>query len=300
MPTLTQVEHTTILEQTEFLTKTAHDDLYAISPSYFGVTGRRGLWVYQDATTSMIICLHPNEPNTVLMFPPFGPSKERLIESVLAEDAFIGCAVKFARVTPSYVSIAEKFGTIGVEKELDWKFPSYSVDPFLVSGKGGSKLSSFRNKVNKAQNTEKLATRMIDFAVDAADIEEIAEKWALGRTGGTEDLSDLIDPTLAAIRLSKNVPLSGLFLLNSSDQPIGYAIWERTRPQERRATGLLSQISERIDGASEFMKLHQCEILANEQYFELCIGGSETQELDRYKRKFYPTRRITLKTATIR
>src|SRR5690606_20692638 len=45
------------------------EDPYLLSPAYYAMTGRHGLWLYRGNTSRIIFCRHPNVKNKHLIFP---------------------------------------------------------------------------------------------------------------------------------------------------------------------------------------------------------------------------------------
>jgi hypothetical protein len=61
-------------------------DPYQLSAAYFGLTGRKGLWLAAEGATAILLCRHPNLPHAMLAFPPLGPDGGSVIAHAV-EDA---------------------------------------------------------------------------------------------------------------------------------------------------------------------------------------------------------------------
>ncbi|PZO81293.1 MAG: hypothetical protein DI626_10935, partial [Micavibrio aeruginosavorus] len=110
------------------LDKLNREDLYSTSTAYFLMTGRRGLWIYGNEDTAMIIARHPNLDDSILFFPPMGISPVNLIELALTDPVIPRGNRKLARLGPEDQYLAAVLeqrgnGDIEVEEILDWKFP---------------------------------------------------------------------------------------------------------------------------------------------------------------------------------
>lgn len=300
MPTLLEIDSKNIHCLSDRLKHIDHEDLYAVSPAYYALTGRKGLWIYSSNDTSMIISRHPNIDSTLLFFPPFGENKEQLISSALGDTRLSGEHVNLARIPPTYRSLARKFGPLERENRLDWTFPSHTLSPFLVSDLGGGYLKSFRQKVNQARGGGSLETIPINFSTDVDDVISIATLWAHAHVEKNKNIEELIDPVREILKFHSSLSLAGLMLVEKGKGPLGFTIWEHTRTKTGAASGLLKLLSRDFVGGSELLFYSQCVSLAEHGYKELCIGGAETKELDHFKRKMYPTRSVPLSTVFLK
>jgi hypothetical protein len=106
---------------------------------------------------------------------------------------------------------------------------------------------------------------------------------------------ELMAPYRALARLSEDVTadIDGIFL-KRDDVYIAFSFWEKPRHWDT-VPCFAAMTSSYQPGLSEH--LHRCvaECVAD-RYRYMCIGGSETASLDRFKRKFGPVKTHSLRT----
>jgi len=269
-------------------------DPYSVSAGYFALTGRRGLWLYGDDRTVMVICRHPNRAERLLLFPPFGAERAGLIEEALGEARLPAGRRDLARVAPEDAPVAAGFGMAQREDVLDWAHPVHVLDVRTVSAHTGDRFRDFRKNLNRAARAE-LWARPLDLVRDRYAIMGVAEGWATSHGGPRFSHGDLMAPTRAALSLWGVLPIAGVGVFHAG-RMIGFALWEESREKGRIAYGLTSLTFGNARGASEFLYQAMCAELMAKGFGELCIGGSETASLDAFKRKMQPCRSVVLRS----
>ena len=98
---------------------------------------------------------------------------------------------------------------------------------------------------------------------------------------------DLIDRT--------DLDISGTVSYGSEGAPLGFWLWE-----EVGGTAMsLVRAYLRRPGNAEYGILAMAEQLSASNIPEMCLGGSETADLDAFKRKMQPIRSIALSTVAL-
>ncbi len=124
-------------------------------------------------------------------------------------------------------------------------------------------------------------------------ISDLSAIWA--RAHGEALSAD--DPTAAVLSMTgaRRAPVHAL-ILEEQGTPQGYMIWEETDPGRRHANSL-GGVSMGGKGLSEFGYRAMAEVLDQRGFKTVCIGGSETESLDAFKRKLAPARSTPLVSA---
>jgi len=284
----------------KILKKLNREDPYSASAAYYMMTGRKGLWIYGDDKTAMLITRHPNIENEILFFPPFGSDPINLIEFALADPSIPVGKVSLARIGPEDSYIASRLQTLGigeieVEKILDWRFPVHVIGINEVNESKGGHFRDFRKNIHRAFGRG-LWSERIESPEQVAHALEVSKAWASRHVNQSYSLSDLIGPTKLALSLLQHPDLSmdGL-IVHEGEDPVGYIIWEETN-KDKGVANSISGMSIRPRGTEEFAILEMCKILKTKGYSQVCIGGSETEGLDNFKRKICPVKSVALQT----
>ena len=304
------------LDLQRLLAQAPTKDAYAKSALYYALTGRGKVWLI----SGKIVCTnHPNRGDgELLVFFPFAEDHDQLRQqiTVLADhEAFLS---KFNRVSlariPEDICAALFLNGMGPRSEmylhgcfrlnrveedsLDWIFPSYDISLPLLSTAVGPRLAGFRNKVRKFDRADVEIIRLnkLDACCVSQAILEVAASWAQARLRkngvaepGNEQVLELLSPYIRIANLDYDIcqSMDGLFL-HRGGEFIGFALWEW--PARRRGTvaavAALTKSYER--GFSEYLQFVVAEKLSCHGYERMCIGGSETAGLDRFKRKLDP------------
>ncbi len=296
---LVRVTHDMLAALQNLLNKVNAADPIVRSSAYHAITGRKGLYLFGDEHTVMIIALHPNIEGRWLFFPPLGRDPAELIKQALTRAEFTHADVQMARVPVHDVKFKrelEKLNAVNYDEEivLDWNQPIRVVSSQKVIDRKGKEFNNLRSHVNKAFRNQ-LYTKIIDIRHDAADIMKVAKEWS-----GTVDKphfteKDLTGPAEKALELMKSGELSVSGLIVYNDQkPIGFWIWDEGQKERGIAVSLVRVSIAKNIGAAELAGLRACEILQDRGFTEFCFGGSETEKLDHFKRKFNPVWSIEL------
>ncbi len=285
------------------LDKLNREDLYSTSTAYFLMTGRRGLWIYGNEDTAMIIARHPNLDDSILFFPPMGISPVNLIELALTDPVIPRGNRKLARLGPEDQYLAAVLeqrgnGDIEVEEILDWKFPVHILDTVNVVEARGKDFRDFRKNIHRAFGRG-LWSENINSQEDIYRVLEISKSWAERHVSANYSVEDLIGPTKYALSLfnNPNLSINGL-IINEGSEAIGYVMWEETNLHKGFANSI-SGMSIRPRGTEEFAIMEMCKNLSSRGFCRVCIGGSETEGLDSFKRKMCPISSVGLSTMSL-
>ena len=275
-------------------------DPFVRSPGYYAITGRKGLWLYGDQDTAMVIARHPNKKDTILLFPPFGRDPAGLVRSALKDHSLPAGEKQLSRVGADDAHLAMRLQVPGdrtLEREdtLDWAYPVHSVSAQQIIERKGGAFNNLRSHVNQAFRAGYTA-HPIDPVRHADAIKEVVTAWANDGRKKEFQFDDLTGPTETALSLmaDKALPLHGLLVFDQ-DKPVGFWIWDESDKPSGTAASLV-RISIGDRGAAEFAAVKMAEQLQARGFETMCLGGSETESLDHFKRKLCPVQSVELKT----
>lgn len=271
-------------------------DPFARSAGYFAVTGRKGLWLYGTERTAMLILRHPNRSDRLLLFPPIGPDGAELMRSALIDPRLPEGRRQLARVTASETGLTAMFGmTAEREDVLDWAFPVHVVSTSALVARQGGAFNSLRGHVHRAERTGYVA-EALDIGRDSDAVRAIANSWAASKVRDGFTHADLTGPTESCIALMTRgiASLQGV-MVRGPQGPAGFWIWEEGAGQ---AVSLV-RISIGRQGAAELAAVAAAARLHAGGIPLLCLGGSETESLDQFKRKLGPVHSVALGTVNL-
>ncbi|MFN3171228.1 MAG: phosphatidylglycerol lysyltransferase domain-containing protein [Hyphomicrobiales bacterium] len=276
-------------------------DPFSSSAAYFGMTGRKGLWLYKNDHSLMVVANHPNKNKTVLLFPPIGKAPSHLLKTALenARDLPLG-KLQLARLGADdrnlLTALGKSVDQTQKEAVLDWAYPVHVVSPKTIIACEGKAFVSFRGHINRAVRHGYQTT---DIAVDRDRdaILSVVEKWATDRKGSTFTQDDLTGPTRSILTMMERGALNieGTLSKDIDGQPIGFWLWQKLGGQ---AVSLVRAYLKQ-PGNAELGILAMAQTLQSQGITEMCLGGSETAELDAFKRKMCPIRSIALETVPL-
>jgi len=293
-PSLLTITRNDMTALARILSRVDRSDPYSVSAGYYAVTGRKGLWLYGDDTTAMMVARHPNDATRLLFFPPFGKRPQQLLQTALSDPRFADSQIDLARIAQEDMIWAGQFGEPETENLLDWTYPVHVLDVAKVAAHKGDGFKDFRKNLNRADRAG-YTSRSLDLSHDQPSIMALAYQWAEKYPQQDFDLADLIGPSAAGLSLTGTLPIAGVGIFQGCDME-GFALWEETSKDKGLASGITSFTSSEHKGASEFLYQAMCQTLQDKGFKELCIGGSETASLDAFKRKMQPVKSIPLMT----
>lgn len=297
----------TLQSQLNYMAKSSHDP-FAHSAAYFGMTGRNGLWIFGNDRGFVLIAQHPNDPTSILVFPPYGEATTETIKEAMKHRRFPKGNVELARANPLNKRLYKTALTNGktphdFATKLDWVEPVHLVSSDLIIDREGPEFRQLRQNFNKAVR-QGLSAEEITTPEHIDAVKKIVRRWAAqgDKPGYTED--DLISPTESLLKLMKReipVSISGMVVHDAVNNPIGFWIWHETEDNQAMS---LARVSighlDGIKGSAEFGAVTMAEILQKKGINEICLGGSETDTLDHFKQKLGPVRSMHLSSLQIR
>jgi len=299
-PLLISIENDHLPLLSALLQRSQSDDPFSQSAAYYAMTGRKGLWLYGDNQTFMLIARHPNNNDKLLFFPPIGRSRADLITTALADARLPSGIIEMARVGADDAlltqSLSSRSQNMRREDTLDWTYPVHVVSPDIIIKREGKPFVSFRGHINRAMR-DGLNTEPVNIRKHESELRSIIQDWAYNR-GDTEfSVEDLTSPTLKAIELMKtsNLDIRGTLSKTANGTPTGFWLWEQNGDMAMS----LVRAYLRAPGNAELGILGMAQQLKGSGIPQMCLGGSETADLDSFKRKMQPVRSIALNTVDL-
>jgi hypothetical protein len=284
------------------------DDSYLASPAYFMLTGRRGLWRAGETARPMLLALHPNREKRLLVFLPGGTVDVAGLMALLPCIQRHRFSMDFCRIEESDGQLLREvlLESVGqndccvrleAESDLDWAYPIHVINTHAVAGLAGPLLCRIRQRMRKVER----AISSLEVQPLATGIRAAAEFVSdLARENVMRSKLDFYSPYDYLFRLSLNpaARLQGM-LVSANARPVALAIWDQ--PANRDSANCLCNLASRtVPGMSEWLIHALCVYLAGSGIPYLNLGGSETAELDRFKRKFAPAVSLPRMTLKIR
>lgn len=292
--------------QLNAMAKSSHDP-FTHSAAYFGMTGRNGLWIYGSETGFVLIARHPNDPQSVLVFPPYGDADVNTIKEAMDHRRFPSGSVELARANPLHTRLYKAAFTNGktphdFSTKLDWAQPVHLVSSDLIVDRDGPKFANLRQKFNQAV-CQGLKAEIISTNEHRQAVREIVKRWAAQNDKPGYTNEDLTSPTESLLQLMKRdipVSISGVLVRDATNKPIGFWLMHETPDGQAMS---LARVSighlDGIKGAAEFGAVKMAEMLQERGINEICLGGSETSTLDNFKQKLGPVRSMHLSSLQI-
>lgn len=277
----------------EYLAPLDNNDPYALSPAYYLMTGRKGLWLYQEQECFLLFCWHPNIKGQILVFLPQQEKSSFIWDKFLAQIPAPPAGILAARVQNDNIK-----GAHAVEEQtLDWAYPVQTLstqDVILHKGNRFRDLKVNLNRIGKENIDVKPLTDTGIF-IDAL---QLINKWSSVHENEEYEIHDLSDPQIFMLKLLKMNPdkLDG-FVVYHNGLIAGVSVWEK--PSRDIANSFVSVARPEIRGLSEYIGYRVCYQLHSEGIRHVCIGGSENIGLDYFKRKFNPIHSLHLRSFSV-
>lgn len=290
------------------LSRYTSPDPYMVCPSYHAFTGRYGLWAYYKGKSLLLMARNPAKQDEILVFPQLGEQVPHLIQDILtavsppaggyrlarypAEQADFVAAVLNKR-TPHY-----SFEVI-TEDILDWTYPVHVIDTETVTNPAGRKMKSFRHHLAEIDQS-RITVKPFNSEGDIPELMSIVDKWARSKAGAV-DYNEMMEVYggLFDLVLHPALSLKGIKIYYDGILR-AYEIWDMPKEPNGTANSFAGFSDAEISGFSEFQHYALCKALLDHGIRHVCLGGSEIEGLDRFKRKMNPVRSIALKSIVIK
>ena len=275
-----------LVDLQELLNKHTSPDYYQSSATYFGMTGRDGLYKIERNGSTVIISGHPNLENTFLLFPVIGKNNEELLYTTMQALRKTGVNIQFARFeTPPFLNGFSRSVVGTQETTLDWAYPVHTLSTSLVSEHKGGGFQHFRQKHNKLKG-KKISAVDLDPRKHSEEIASILQKWS------PDEKQDVY---FRLLDMFDYAPLAGR-IIYVDGEPVGFSIFEKTNPEKGIANAFAHIGLHEVTGASQHVMLDMCQSLLKDGFEKVCIGGSEDEGLDRFKRNLCPIESVSLQS----
>lgn len=286
------------------------DDPYLTCPAYHAITGRFGLWGYARNGAFLLFSKHPNVKNEIIFFPQLGTPFPNLALDIIHELKDTNLSFSFARIpeekTEFFSASMNKacrnlFFLPQEEAVLDWKYPVHTISTHDVSRSNGRNFKAFRCDLN-AVNTKRIRIEPLDILRDKQALSEIVAMWSKQKNSGQKICEDNFYSFVLNNLNHPALNLSGIKFF-WDNQPVAFEIWSipnKNTPLANSLVGLNMSHLYELDGFSSYQHYTICQLLKEKGIERVCLGGSETEGLDRFKRKMSPIRSIQLKSISVR
>lgn len=286
-----------------FDVKAYSDDSYLHSFLYYKITGRKGAWVYKDEESCVVVCQHPHKPQTLMVFPEIGEKTYDLTASVLQSLYRWNHEIQLSRYTQEdyeslKISLAKQaFNFVKdlhviEEKLMDWRYPAHIYDTKRIAEMDGADFEYVRNKYRKLDKIN-IQYRVLNKDTAIRDMRSALRYWEgsmIAEGKETEGMSEFYLRFFELLQFYDG-PYEGLLFFDGR-RPLGFAVWDQINSETANSFINLADIS--VTGLSEFQTVTLCQYLQEKGVKYLNVGGSETQGLDKFKRKFKPYKSFDL------
>lgn len=278
-------------------------DSYLQSLLYYKITGRKGAWIYTDEDSFLIVCQHPHEMHTMLVFCEVGSKTFDLTFSVLCQLYQSHHKIRLARYSiEDYEQLQKRLAkepfniiealNIVEEDQMDWLYPVHIYDTGVVSSMDGSAYNRIRAKYKKVEKQE-VTFRPLDKKTAIRDMSAALKYWEgsmIANNKDTDDMSAFYERFFELLG-DYTEPYDGLLYFQGR-KPLGFVVWDQVNNTQANSFINLADIS--VSGLSDFQTVTTCKTLKDKNVQYLNVGGSETENLDQFKQKFTPICSIPL------
>lgn len=263
------------------------EDNFLTSISYFLQTGRKGLWLVEDQSDYLILCLHPNSEGRILVFLPPRRAPLRLLIEISSELYKKNLEVRVSRVGSFHRELMEgcRYFFRIEEEILDWRFPCLVLDNRILAETHGGKFESFRQKANRiSRNLPNIHRISKQYSTDPLKI--CLDNWA-------EDVSrkgvflkkDLLSSNMNAISMAID-EICGVegYSITVKDEVVGFFVNDYAKEREI-VCGITMCSDRRMVGASEYCYSAMAEVSLQKGFSFTNINGAETDTLNDFRKR---------------
>ncbi len=256
----------------DFLNNLRSPDSYSVSPAYYLMTGRRGLWRYSRESENILFCIHPNQDGVILLFNP--ARSDSIVHHFLENPILASWPARICRVDQP-----DHYPWQQLEEDiLDWRFPVCILDTGQVSALAGSKFADLRNQFNRGF---KQGFSLFPYAPELkGKVSDLIGAWKEPEC--QEPYRELLEIIESCSDRNQGV------IAMDGGKAIGFVHFETPLQNDNPANSLSLICAPGYRGLEEFMMVVICKRLRAQGIKRLNIGGSESQGLHRFKMKFNP------------
>lgn len=278
-------------------------DSYMYSPVYMLFTGRNGAWVYQNKGITNFVLSHPNQDNSLVILPAFDVHNGKLYSNISQNIAMnvdnSNTNISLGRFPMLEQNTIDTTKFILVSEDLlDWKYPTRILSTNDVYNLRGKNFQQIRQRLNQLNKTI-LHSKDIQINKDKTELLNVVYEWANNHNSDKYNYDDLTSPYRKLLELmsNKNLNLYGKKILLNG-QIKSFCIYEIVN--ETIANEFAISADKNIPGLSEYQIYEMCKTLHDKGIKYVNLGGSETEGLDRFKKKFAPVISHHLQTYKIK
>jgi hypothetical protein len=288
-------------------------DAYCESALYYTFTGRGHGWRLNYGKNSLVLLLHPNIPDSLLAFFPFAANSTDFLRQTAILANYRSFLARFKNVSLARIPQSIVDSTFGedlsinlgscllqrvAEEKLDWAYPSYDVSLERLANPTGGDLALYRKKMRKFRNGDVEIIDMKNLAKSEIEkvVTDVARRWVFTKYNQLQwprderkrHFDELLEPYISLTQFKDldSLNIDGL-AIRRSDGYIAFSFWEK--PTAGKIVPCMAALPYSHEkGLSEYLYYCIAKRLSAEGYDRMCIGGSETESLDRFKRKLAP------------
>ena len=274
-------------------------DSYLVSPNYYILTGRKGLYIFKKHDSYILFCNHPNQKDSFLIFPLVKSNQVRTLTSFVKEFSELK-KIQVIRFQFRDLNIYQNSPLnirVVTEEILDWKFPSVEISTELVNNMTGGKFQDLRYNINKI-DVKYIKLETFCYEKHFSSSIELTKKWCdrnISKKFNFENLSSLYFEILNNYK-SMNGMIG--YVLYYKENLVAFNFLEKTIFSEEEMVSLAFIADIDYKGIPSFMRYMICKSLYP-NIKKITIGGAETYGLYKFKKKLNPINEIELKTLEI-
>jgi len=308
IPGVLRYDTATLPYLSKTLRRFASDDNYLTCAGYHAFTGRNGLWAYARGRAMVLFACNPAQTDQIIFFPQLGepfphlalelmemlppPSGGYRIARVPAEQADFTAAILNRK--------SRKFNfTPETETILDWTYPVHTIDTAAVVEAAGRRFKSFRQHLNTI-DTARIQIVPLDAHSDVPELMGVIGPWAESKADiCPPDI--MIDVYVSFLRVMRMAALGIKGIKYYMDgELVAFDAWAMPGSGSRTANSFAGFSKTKMRGFSEFQHYTFCRLMLAEGVERACLGGSEAEGLDHFKRKMNPVHSLDLTSIAVK
>jgi hypothetical protein len=308
IPGVLRYDAATLPYLSKTLRRFAGEDNYLTCAGYHAFTGRNGLWAYARGRSMVLFARNPAQTDQIIFFPQMGEAFPHLaltlmemvppppggyrIARVPAEQADFMAAV-LNRKSRRFTFTAE------TETILDWTYPVHTIDTAEVVEAAGRRFKSFRQHLNTI-DAARIIIAPLDPRSDVPELMGVIGPWAESKADICPP-AEMVDVYVSFLRVMRMTVLGIRGIKYYMDgELVAFDAWAMPGPGSRTANSFAGFSKTKIRGFSEFQHHTFCRLMLADGVERACLGGSEAEGLDHFKRKMNPVHSLDLKSIAVK